>query len=193
MKEIIKLWIFVATVLTLTSCSMNKRIAKCKDLIVQVTDTVTNTVVEVSEIETFVDIPYYITADTSAWVKALIECDSIGNARIKELTQNKGNRSSVKASIQNNVLTAQSNCEAITDSLKAVIKNTTTTKLETKIVKQPCPEHILSWWAKFKINFGGYAIIGWLVLILFFIGRKFLKAWIKANIPFSGKFFLKRT
>lgn len=189
MKKIIKLWIFVAFVLTLTSCSMNKRIAKCKELIVQVTDTVTNTVVEVSEIETFVDIPYYIPADTSAWVKALIECDSLGQARIKELTQNKGNRSSVKASIKNNVLLAQSNCEAITDSLKAVIKNTTTKKVETKTIVQPCPENKLSWWAKFKLNYGGYAIIGWLLLVLFFISRKFLKAWIKANVPISGKFF----
>jgi hypothetical protein len=135
--------IILLAIVTLTSCSINKRIAKCKDLIVQVTDTVTNTVIEYSEIETFVDIPYYIAADTSAWVQALIECDSLGQATIKQLTQQKGTRSTVTASINNNILTANSNCEAITDSLKAVIKNTNTTTKETKTVLQPCPENKL--------------------------------------------------
>jgi hypothetical protein len=165
---------------------MNKRIAKCKELIVQVTDTITQTNTEIVTIENFVDVPYYIPADTSAWVKALIECDSLGKASIKSIEKNNGKRTTINTKLKDNVFTTT--CDS--DSLKGVIKalQTSTNKVskELKTVSTPCPENKLSWWQKIKLNYGGYAIIAWIILILFFVGRKLLKTWLKINVPLTG-------
>ena len=181
-----EVWILFALTMTLTSCSMNKRIAKCKELIVQVTDTITQTNTEIVTVENFVDVPYYIPADTSAWVKALIECDSLGKATIKSIEKNNGKRTTINTKLKDNVFTTT--CDS--DSLKGVIKalQTSTNKVskELKTVVQPCPENKLSWWQKIKLNYGGYAIIAWIILILFFVGRKLLKQWLKMNVPLTG-------
>lgn len=173
----------------LFSCSTSRQIKKCEKCFNQFTDT--SVVIKDSLSITFDTITYYVKvpADTSIQIIKIV-CDSTGKATIVNKNTTNGNRSVLNSSIKDNTLTIQATCLAYLDSIKTL--NTTINKYKSEqstVFVPKLVENKLSWWAKFKINFGGYAIIGWLFLIIFFIGRKFLKAWIKANIPLSGKLF----
>jgi hypothetical protein len=126
-----------------------------------------------------------VPADTSIQIIKIV-CDSTGKATIVNKNTTNGNRSVLTSSIKDNTLTIQATCLTYLDSIKTL--NTTINKFKSEQSTVFVPKLVeanLNWWEKVKINFGGYAIIGWLLLILFFIGRKFLKAWIKANVPLS--------
>jgi len=181
-----EVWILFALAMTLTSCSINKRIAKCKELIVQVTDTITQTNTEIVTVENFVDVPYYIPADTSAWVKALIECDSLGKASIKSIEKNNGKRTTINTKLKDNVFTTTCNSDSLKGVIKALQKTINKVSKEVKTVAQPCPENKLSWWQKIKLNYGGFAIISWFLVIFIYLGRKLLKQWLKINVPLTG-------
>jgi hypothetical protein len=186
MKQVLTLLLIS---LTLASCSTSRQIKKCEKCFNQFSDT--SIVIKDSLSITFDTITYYvkIPADTSIQIIKIV-CDSSGKATIVNKNTTNGNRSVLMSSIKDNTLTIQATCLAYLDSITAL--NTTINKYkseQTTVFVPKLVEAKLTWWQKFKINFGGYAIIGWIVLILFFISRKFLKAWIKANIPISGKFF----
>ena len=175
--------------IVLASCSTSRQIKKCEKCFNQFSDT--SIVIKDSLSITFDTITYYVKvpADTSIQIIKIV-CDSTGKATIVNKNTTNGNRSVLNSSLKNNTLTIQATCLAYLDSIQTL--NTTINKFKSEQSTVFVPKLVknkLSWWAKFKINFGGYAIIGWIVLILFFISRKFLKAWIKANIPFTGKFF----
>ena len=175
--------------LSLASCSTSRQIKKCEKCFNKFSDT--SVVIKDSLSITFDTITYYVKvpADTSIQIIKIV-CDSSGKATIVNKNTTNGNRSVLSSSIKNNTLTIQATCLGYLDSIKTL--NTTINKFKSKqstVFVPKLVENKLSWWQKFKINYGGYAIIGWLLLILFFIGRKFLKAWIKANVPFTKKFF----
>ena len=173
----------------LFSCSTSRQIKKCEKCFNKFSDT--SVVIKDSLSITFDTITYYVKvpADTSIQIIKIV-CDSTGKATIVNKNTTNGNRSVLSSSIKDNTLTIQATCLGYLDSIKTL--NTTINKYkseQTTVFVPKVVEAKLSWWQKFKINYGGYAIIGWLFLIIFFIGRKFLKAWIKANVPFTGKFF----
>ena len=185
MKQVLTLLLISA----LFSCSTSRQIKKCEKCFNQFSDT--SIVIKDSLSITFDTITYFVKvpADTSIQIIKIV-CDSTGKATIVNKNTTNGNRSGLKSSIKDNTLTIQATCLTYLDSIKTL--NTTINKFKSEQSTVFVPKIVeanLNWWEKMKINFGGYAIIGWIILILFFIGRKFLKAWIKSNIPFSGKFF----
>lgn len=174
---------------TLFSCSTSRQIKKCEKCFNQFSDT--SIVIKDSLSITFDTITYFVKvpADTSIQIIKIV-CDSTGKASIVNKTTTNGNRSVLNSSIKDNTLTIQATCLTYLDSIKTL--NTTINKFKSEQSTVFVPKLVeanLNWWEKMKINYGGYAIIGWILLIIFFISRKFLKAWIKANIPISGKFF----
>lgn len=184
--NLIEIWILTALVLFTTSCSVSKRIKKCKELLPQVTDTITQTQIETVKEETYIDVPYFIPADTSAWVKALIECDSLGKARLSNVQKTNGNRSKINLNLKGNTLTAKCEADSLKGVVKALQKQVTIKDRQIKQIVKPCPENKLSWWQKTKQDFGGIALILWLILVFLFVGWRLLKAFIKANVPLKG-------
>jgi hypothetical protein len=185
MKQVL----IVLLISALFSCSTSRQIKKCEKCFNQFSDT--SIVIKDSLSITFDTITYFVKvpADTSIQIIKIV-CDSTGKATIVNKNTTNGNRSVLNSSIKDNTLTIQATCLTYLDSIKTL--NTTINKFKSEQSTVFVPKLVeanLNWWEKMKINFGGYAIIGWIILILFFIGRKFLKAWIKANIPISGKFF----
>ena len=188
---IIEVWLLFLIVISLTSCGTQRKIKKCEKCFNTYSDT--NVVIKDSTHISFDTITHVIEvpADTSIQIIQIV-CDSSGNASIKTSTTTNGNRnrSRINTSLINNELTIQATCKMYVDSIQ--ILNKTIDRQRSKVNTVFVPKLVetkLTWWQKFKINYGGYAIVGWLLIILFFIGRKFLKAWIKANVPFTGKFF----
>lgn len=173
----------------LFSCSTSRQIKKCEKCFNKFSDT--SVVIKDSLSITFDTITYFVKvpADTSIQIIKIV-CDSTGKATIVNKNTTNGNRSVLTSSFKDNTLTIQATCLGYLDSIQTLNTTINKFKSEQKTVFVPkVVEAKLSWWAKLKINYGGYAIVGWIILILFFIGRKFLKAWINANVPFTGKFF----
>jgi hypothetical protein len=163
-----------------------KKCAECYSLI----DTTTSTVVKDTTIYKHDTVIYYLNVppDTSIQVIQIV-CDSTGTATIKTSTTTNGNRSRTTSNLINNELTITSTCLAFLDSIELL--NTTIQNIKSEVTTHTIPKPIfvplkLSWWERIKQNYGGWAIIGWALLVLFFIGRKFLKAWLRANVPLSG-------
>ena len=179
----------LALAVLLASCSETRKLKKCEKCFTQFADT--TTIIKDSIAITFDTITYFVQvpADTSIQIIKIV-CDSTGKATITNSTTTQGNRSVLTSSLKDNTLTIQATCLAYLDSIQTL--NLTIDRQRSTVNTIYVPKLVeakLTWWQKFKINYGGYAIIAWIVLILLFIGRKFLKAWIKANIPFTGKFF----
>lgn len=176
----------------IASCGVNRTLRKCAECY-SLIDTTTSTVVKDTTIYIHDTVTQYINipADTSIQVIQIV-CDSTGKATIANSTTTNGNRSRTASNLVNNELTITSTCLAFLDSIETL--NTTIQNIKSEVTTHTIPKPIfvplkLSWWERVKQNYGGWAIIGWLILIVLFIGRKFLKAWIKANVPLSGKFF----
>lgn len=141
----------------------------------------TSTVVE----ETVKDTLLKTNADSSAWAKALLECDSLGNVRIKELQNQLGERSHVKTELKNNTFTSTCVVDSSAVYFKWKERNEKTVTVKEKTVKVPFPvEAKLTWWDQFKINYGGYALGAWLAVILAVIIYIVLKVWGKFQLPF---------
>lgn len=139
-----------------------------------------------SEVTTVVkDTTIYEPADTSAWVKALLECDSLGQIRIIELQNQLGKKSKIKTELKNN--TFKSTCivdsSAVYFTWKELHEKSGAIKETTVKVPFPVPAQ-LTWWEQFKIRYGGYALGAWLAIILAVIIYIVLKVWGKFQLPF---------
>jgi hypothetical protein len=184
-----EVWILFALAMTLTSCSTTRQIKKCEKCL-SLIDTTSKTIYKDSVTIKHDTVIKYITVEADTTIQVLvIECDSNGKATIKTSTKEKGNRSDLNTTLVDNVLNIKATCDKVIDSLQTVITNTlrTISKEEINTVFVPkLVEAKLTWWQKIKLNYGGYAIIAWIILILFFVGRKLLKQWLKMNVPLTG-------
>lgn len=136
------------------------------------------------------DTTIFIPADTTAWVHALAECDSLGNVKLTNLQKQFGRRSEATVSVKDNVIVAR----CIIDSMSIYLKMKETYKSEASVTEREIPIYIdvpakLTWWQQFKVNFGGYALISWLVVIVLIIVIIILKIYGKVQYPLS---FLKK-
>jgi hypothetical protein len=187
-RPIIELWLLVGLIMALSSCSVSKRIKKCEKFCVQITDTITQTNTETVELTEYVDVPYYIPADTSAFLKALIECDSNYKAQIKILENKKGNRSVLKPSINKNVLTVTCKADSLTGVVKALNKTIQRQTNKIQTLSRPCPDLSLTKWQRLKIDWGGY----WLLLIVVYVVYRLAKAYYRVNTPMGLLLAVKR-
>ena len=156
--------------IALTSCGTQRLIKKCEKCFSLLDST---TLIKDSVHITFDTLTHVIEvpADTSIQV-IVIECDSSGKASIKSSTTTNGSRSTIN-----------------TDSLQIVNKEINRLRSETNTVFVPqLIEKKLTWWQRFKINFGGYAFL----LIGLWIGFKAVSIWAKSNNPLVWLARLKR-
>lgn len=170
----------------LYSCSSTRQIKKCERCFKKFADTATVIIDSVSISYDTVTHIISINADTSIQI-LVIECDSLGNASIKNTTTTKGSRSDLNSTLENNVLNIQATCKEYVDSINVLNKIVERIKKEVNTVFVPkLVEAQLTWWQKIKVKYGGYALIAWLIVIIIFVGRKFLRAWIKSNLPLNA-------
>ena len=185
---IIEVWLLFLIVIGLTSCGTQRKIKKCEKCFFTYSDT--NVVIKDSTHISFDTITHVIEvpADTSIQV-IVIECDSLGKASIKSSTTTNGSRSTINTTLNNNVLNIQATCKEYIDSLQIVNKEINRLRSETNTVFVPqLIEKKLTWWQRFKINFGGYAFL----LIGLWIGFKAVSIWAKSNNPLVWLARLKR-
>ena len=184
---IIEVWVLLLLVMGLTSCGTQRQIKKCEKCYSLLDST------------TLIKDSVHITYDTTTHVISIpkdtsysilvIECDSNGKASIKTSTTTNGSRSTINTTLNNNVLNIQATCKEYIDSLQIVNKEVNRLRSETNTVFVPqLIEKKLTWWQKFKINFGGYAFL----LIGLWIGFKSISFWAKSNNPLVWLKRLKR-
>jgi|GEM_PF-2108568 len=131
------------------------------------------------------DTSIFYPADTSAWVKAIAECDSLGNVRLTNLQKEFGRRSEAMVSIKDNVLTAKCKIDSMSIYLKLKETYEKNNSVAITTIKVPYPvEKQLTWWEQFKVAYGGYALISWLILIVLIIIMIIAKIYLKVQIPF---------
>ena len=179
--------LFVILAIALTSCGTQRLIKKCEKCFSLLDST---TLIKDSVHITFDTLTHVIEvpADTSIQV-IVIECDSSGKASIKSSTTTNGSRSTINTTLNNNVLNIQATCKEYIDSLQIVNKEINRLRSETNTVFVPqLIEKKLTWWQRFKINFGGYAFL----LIGLWIGFKAVSIWAKSNNPLVWLARLKR-
>lgn len=179
MKNVINLWLYVSIVLLATSCGPQRQIKKCEKCILAYSDTTRiikdSTVILFDTLTHILEVP----ADTSIQV-IVIECDSTGKASIKSSTTTNGSRSTINTTLNNNTLNIQATCKEYIDSLQIVNKEVNRLRSETNTVFVPqLIEKKLTWWQRFKINWGGYAFL----IIGLAIGFKAISFWAKSNNP----------
>lgn len=144
-----------------------------------------------------------IPADTSAWLQMLIECDSEGNARVTDIYNQMGQRSRIMMKeyfqqdsiIQHQdsllktrkklVIRTTCQCDSMSIYAEFRLRDTTYSKVLriTKKIPVPVPME-LTWWEKFKIEYGGYAFGVIAAIILFYLIR--LAIWIFATFTPQG-------
>jgi hypothetical protein len=123
--------------------------------------------ITIKTIETVTDTFVEIKADSS-WLKAWIECDSLGQATIKELMgYGSGQRSNIPmVSLIDNVLTADCKCDSA--GIHAIFKNRETTiheKSEDTITPPAIEVKYIPGWMWF-FGISGMIAIG--ILVLYF-------------------------
>jgi len=181
-------WILALIAISLASCSTNRQLRKCDKCFNQYTDT--SYVIKDSVAVTFDTIVHVteVPADTTIQI-IQIECDSTGKANIVNSTKEKGNRSDISTDLQNNTLTIQATCKAFIDSVDILNKTIHKLRSETNTVFVPkLVEAKLTWWQRFKINYGGYAFL----LIALYGGYTGISIWAKSNNPLVWLNRLKR-
>lgn len=145
-----------------------------------------------------------IPADTSAWMQMLIECDSLGNANVMDVWNQIGERSRImmaeyyeQDSIihkQDSLLKAkkrlvvrtQCQCDSMAIYAEFHLRDTTYSKVLriTKKIPVPVPME-LTWWEKFKIEYGGYAFGVIATVIGYYLIR--LIIWLFATFTPQGQ------
>lgn len=132
-------------------------------------------------IETFRDTIVRVGSDSSM-IRALIECDSMGNAHLKELIEYKaGSRLSPPAiSLDKNMLTAKARTDSVGIylKLKEQRKEHYQSKQETKIVEV----NRLTTWQKYWIKVGKTSTIFGVILLIILIIRLWMRR--KLKMPF---------
>lgn len=172
-------YIILALVILVTSCGTQRQIKKCEKCFKDLVDT--NVVIKDSTHITFDTITHVIEvpADTSIQIIQIV-CDSLGNASIKTSTTNNGNRSRITSNLINNELTVQATCKSYIDSIQVLNKTIDRQRSIVNTVFVPkLVEKKLSWWQRFKINYGGYAF----ALILAYLGFTAISLWVKSKNP----------
>ena len=123
-----------------------------------------------------------ISADTSAWIEALIECDSNNKAVITNLINQLGQRSSatVETSRTNTgSLVTRTKCKC--DSLAIYSEFKSRDTLSVRVITQEVAVEVpakLTWWESTKVNFGGWFIgidLTILLLLLLWLAWKIYK------------------
>jgi hypothetical protein len=133
---------------------------------------------------------FWVEADTTIQILEIV-CDSTGTATIKKSEKSKGNRSDLKTSLSNNVLSIKATCDKVVDSLEFIIRNTERhlSKEVLNAIKVPkLIEAKLTWWQKIKIRFGGYAF----VVITLFAVYKGASIYYKVSSPMGLLLTLRR-
>ncbi len=137
-------------------------------------DSTSITETSIRDLTLFDTIP--IPADTSAWLQMLIECDSEGNAHVQDVWNQMGERSrimmkefyqqdsviqfqdSVIKTKKRLVIRTQCECDSMAIYAEFHLRDTTYSKVLRITHKIPVPVPMeLTWWQKFKIEYGGYA------------------------------------
>lgn len=118
-----------------------------------------------------------LPADTSAFIRALFECDSNNQVVVTSLIQQIGERSSMILELtrpknNNKAVAWVSRCKCDSLSIYHIMQSSDTTDRKqveiTKKIPYPVPAQN-TWWEKFKIDYGGYALGAWLALLIIFI------------------------
>ena len=176
---IIEVWLLFLIVISLTSCGTQRKIKNCEKCFNTYSDT--NVVIKDSISILFDTIVHKleVPADTSIQIIQIV-CDSTGNASIKTSTTTNGNRSRINTSLINNELTIQATCKSYIDSIQVLNKTIDRQRSKVNTVFVPkLVEKKLSWWQKFKINYGGYAF----ALIGAYLGFTAVSLWAKSKNP----------
>jgi hypothetical protein len=125
----------------------------------------TNTVYDTTTIETRVNIiDTLIKADTLTQVIQL-ECDSVGNVKVKSTNVNKGKRSHLSMKLSNNILYNRFVCDSLyieletRDSLIRTLKE----KVSTKETVNNIIEYRMAWWCWILIGVAlAFSAYSWL-------------------------------
>ena len=155
----------VILLLLLSSCSLEKRLAKYCPLCVQKDSTIT--VIQVKD--TTITIP----GETITLLDTLY-CDSLGNVISKlngDLRDKDGKLISLQTKLQNNIYTSKARVQTIYRTIKG--NDVHHTKVVTKTLK---PEKIkyIPWWVNFLAVVGGIVMI----IILIYVIIKIVKSQI---------------
>lgn len=116
-----------------------------------------------------------IPADTSAFMQALFECDSNSQVIITKLISQIGQRSAIGVNTftenkKTLVFTAKCKCDSA--AIYHVMKSSDTTSKSQVVITNRIPYPVPAentWWEKFKISYGGYAMGAWLLVIVILI------------------------
>ena len=181
----------VLGIVGLYSCSPTRQLKKCA-MCYSLLDTTSTTVIKDSFV-TILDTvthTFWVEADTTIQILEIV-CDSTGTATIKKSEKSKGNRSDLRASLSNNVLSIKGTCDKVVDSLEFIIRNTERhlSKEVLNAIKVPkLIEAKLNWWQKIKVRFGGYAFL----IIALFVVYKGGSIYYKVNTPMGLLLMIKR-
>lgn len=127
-----------------------------------------------------------IPADTSAFLQALFECDSNSQVIITKLINQIGSRSAIgvntfQPNYNKKAIVLSANCKCDSVSIYHVMKASDTTSKNEVVITNNVPYPVPAentWWEKFKISYGGYALGAWLtviILILLWLAWKIFK------------------
>lgn len=152
----------IIIVLSLGACSSSR---KAKSNLIQVP------VMEKIQVNNRL-VPVYIPPD-SATIKALFECDSLNNVRLKELTELKSSSATTDFTFQNNTLRYKADFKR--DSVRVQVRDSIIEREVPVEVPVPYEVNILTGWQWFQIWLG--RILGGLLLI--FVGFKIAKIFLK--------------
>jgi hypothetical protein len=157
--------IYLLLLITVSSCSLEKRLAKYCPLCTQKDSTAT--IIEYRD--TTIKIP-----GETLYIQDTLYCDSLGNVLSKlngVLRDKDGKILSLQTKLQNNVYTSKAKVETITKVIKG--NDVYHTKVVTKTLK---PEKIkyIPWWVNF---FAVLGVILFLILLVYF-GYKLIKLYL---------------
>ncbi len=166
MKNIL---IILASVFLLSSCFVTK---KQRERICN--DCKTHTIEYVRDSIYLKDTVVSIKPDSSS-VEALLECDSLGNVRIVEITSLQGEIVKLETQLKNNRL----NAKAKTDTVKVYIKGNTEIRwrFKDRIVEKPLVTYKDYWWKWPLILWALFATVAFVIKF-----RKTIFSFIKTLI-----------
>ena len=143
---------FIILLIVLSSCSLEKRLAKycpiCPNEI--------ETVVEYRDTTITVELP----GDTITMTDSLY-CDSLGNVYSIKLYEQEKENMRLRSKLKNNKYTVT--CESDTVYVDKIVEGNTVRVTETKKIDIP----FIPWWAKMLMFWGGASILSFIIVLLF--------------------------
>ena len=154
--------ILILLILSVTSCITKEKCSKYYPPTIIKTDSV-----KVTMIEHIRDTVFEISSDNSS-LRALLECDSLGQVRIKQLISYQlGQRTGVPAvKVQNNILTADCKCDSVKihallkDREKIIYNRSTLTTTPPAIEVKFIPGWMWFFGITGMISWGGILLVG---------------------------------